>query len=77
MKPRYFGFVAGLLLLGMPFAASSDITLGSLGDLYNSVKQAFKPATLDEEIAIGHDAAATLLGASKPINNKPVQDYVN
>lgn len=66
--------LAGLLLMALPLAASADL---NLSDLFNTVKQAFKPASQDEEIAIGRDAAATLLGASKPIDDKAVQDYVN
>jgi len=66
--------LAGLLLMGLPLAAPADI---NLSDLFNTIKQAFKPATQDEEIAIGRDAAATLLGASKPIDDPAVQDYVN
>jgi len=72
MKPRIAAALLGFTLLGLPLAAGAD-----LGDLFNTVKQAFKPADLDTEIAIGHDAAATLLGASKPINDPSVQDYVN
>jgi predicted Zn-dependent protease len=36
-----------------------------------------KPADQNQEAAIGRDAAATLLGASKPIDVDPVQQYVN
>jgi len=71
---RFAAVAAGLLLAGMPLASSADIDIGGL---FNSIKQAFKPATQDEEIAIGRDAAATLLGASKPIDQAAVQDYVN
>jgi predicted Zn-dependent protease len=66
--------LAGLFMMALPLAAPADI---NLGDLFNSIKQAFKPATQDEEIAIGRDAAATLLGASRPIDDKAVQEYVN
>ncbi|HEY4128528.1 MAG TPA: M48 family metalloprotease, partial [Gammaproteobacteria bacterium] len=41
------------------------------------IKQAVKPADVNQELTIGQDAAATLLGASKPIDNAMVQDYVN
>jgi beta-barrel assembly-enhancing protease len=74
MKRYLASVLAGLLLVGMPLATSADI---NLGDLFNTIKQAFKPATQDEEIAIGRDAAATLLGASKPIDDAAVQEYVN
>jgi predicted Zn-dependent protease len=71
---RFAAFAAGLALIGMPLSVAAEI---QLGDLFNSIKQAFKPATQDEEIAIGRDAAATLLGASKPIDDTAVQEYVN
>jgi predicted Zn-dependent protease len=80
MKTRALAIFAGLILAGMPFAASCDIglpNLDSLTSLFKSAKQAFVPATEEQEIAIGHDAAATLLGASKPIDAAAVQDYVN
>ena len=66
--------LAGALLMALPLGASADLDLGKL---YDSIKQAFRPASQDEEIAIGRDAAATLLGASAPIGDKPVQEYVN
>jgi len=74
MKPRVAAVLAGLLLVGMPLTAPAEI---QLGQLFNSIKQAFTPASQDDEIAIGRDAAATLLGASKPIDDPAVQDYVN
>ena len=78
MKTRAFALFTGLVLFGMPIAASCDFpSLDTLSSLFKSAKQAFVPATEEQEIAIGHDAAATLLGASKPITNQAVQDYVN
>lgn len=74
MKLRTASALAGLLLVALPLAATADI---NLGQLFNTIKQAFKPASQDEEIAIGRDAAATLLGASKPIDDAAVQGYVN
>lgn len=74
MKTRFAAALAGLLLTGVPLAAPAEI---QLGQLFNSIKQAFVPASQDDEIAIGRDAAATLLGASKPIDDPAVQDYVN
>lgn len=71
---RFAAIAAGLLIVGMPLAATADI---QLGQIFNSIKQAFVPASQDDEIAIGRDAAATLLGASKPIDDATVQDYVN
>ena len=71
---RLAALASGLLIIGTPLAASADL---QLGQLFNSIKQAFVPASQDEEIAIGRDAAATLLGASKPIDDPAVQEYVN
>ena len=73
MRPRALTLLIGALVLGAPGYASSY----DLGSLISSIKQAFTPATLEQEEAIGHDAAATLLGASKPIDDKLVQAYVN
>lgn len=69
---RYLALSA-LLLCIVPLAASSV----DLGSLFSTVKQAVKPADQDDELAIGRDAAATLLGASKPIKVEQVQQYVN
>ena len=65
--------LAGLLALGLPTLASSI----DVSNLFNSIKQAFTPVTLEQEEAIGNAAAATLLGATKPIKDKAVQEYVN
>lgn len=74
MNARLTSALAGALLAVLPLAASADL---NLSELFNTVKQAFKPASQDDEITIGRDAAATLLGASKPIEDKAVQEYVN
>lgn len=73
MKRRAVLLLAGLLALGLPTVAGSI----DVSNLFSSIKQAFTPATLEEEEAIGNAAAATLLGATKPIKDKAVQDYVN
>jgi predicted Zn-dependent protease len=73
MNARVAAFLAGFLALGLPaFAHGVD-----LGSLFNTVKQAVMPADQSQEEAIGRDAAATLLGASKPIDDAAAQDYVN
>ena len=73
MKARASAFLAGLVALALPvFASGID-----LGGLFNTVKQAVQPANEQQEAAIGRDAAATLLGASKPIGGAAVQEYVN
>jgi predicted Zn-dependent protease len=77
MKPRSLHIgaaLAGALLLALPLGASADLDLSKL---FSTIKQAFTPATQDEEITIGRDAAATLLGASRPIDDPAVQQYVN
>ena len=73
MNARIKAACVGFVLLGLPLAAQSV----DLGNLFSTVKQAFKPADVNEELAIGKDAAATLLGASKPIDDDAVQGYVN
>ena len=70
---RYLLLIAAFLALAVPVAALSV----DLGSLFSTVKQAVKPADQDDELAIGRDAAATLLGASKPIKDEMVQQYVN
>ena len=74
MNARLKAVLAGVLLMALPLGASADLDLGKL---FSTIKQAFTPATQEQELAIGRDAAATLLGASKPIDNPPVQKYVN
>ena len=69
---RYLALSSFLLCVVPPAALSVD-----LGSLFSTVKQAVKPADQDQELAIGRDAAATLLGASKPIKQEQVQQYVN
>ena len=71
---RFAAIVVGLLIAGMPLAVAADI---NLTDIFKSVKQAFGSTSQEDEIAIGRDAAATLLGASKPIADPAVQEYVN
>ena len=66
-----------LLLAAVPGVTAADIDLGNLLSTFKTVKQAVKPADLQEEEDIGRDAAATLLGAAKPIDNPVVQRYVN
>src|SRR6185312_12728688 len=72
MSPR-LRIAAAAFLLSLPLAAGSV----DLGNLFSTIKQAVKPADQNQEAAIGRDAAATLLGASKPIDQAAVQDYVN
>ena len=73
MNARVAALLAGSLALGLPIYGQAI----DLGSLFNTVKQAVVPADQQQEEAIGRDAAATLLGASKPIDDAAVQDYVN
>jgi len=73
MNRRAACLVAGLLSLGLPTVANSI----DISSLFSSIKQAITPVDQKEEEQIGADAAATLLGASKPITNAAVQEYVN
>ncbi|HEV2112305.1 MAG TPA: M48 family metalloprotease [Gammaproteobacteria bacterium] len=73
MKRRAAFLIAGLLALGLPTLAGSI----ELSSLFNTIKQAVTPTSLQDELDIGAAAAATLLGASKPITNAAVQQYVN
>lgn len=72
MNARAVALFAGFLALGLPGFAAAD-----LGDLFKTIKQAVMPADQEQEEAIGRDAAATLLGASRPIADRAVQEYVN
>lgn len=73
MKRRAALLMAGLLALGLPTLAGSI----ELSSLFNTIKQAVTPTSLQDELDIGAAAAATLLGASRPITNAAVQQYVN
>ena len=73
MNRRAVYLAAGFLALGLPTAASSI----DISGLFSSIKQAVTPVDEQQEEQIGADAAATLLGASKPITQTNVQDYVN
>lgn len=64
------------LLLFLPTLAAA-IDLGSLMNTLKTVKQAVVPADAQQEQQYGYSAAATLLGASRPIQNADVQNYVN
>ena len=74
MNRRAAYILAGLVGVGLPTAVFAGLDLGSL---ISTIKQAVTPADLQQEEDIGGAAAATLLGASKPITNAAVQDYVN
>jgi len=60
--------------------ADEDSTTIDIGEIIDGVKDISRTVTgIDEEteIEIGRDAAAVLLGASKPVNDPALQRYVN
>ena len=65
--------IALLLALGAALPAQAI----ELNAIIDAVRQAFFSSDLHEEEQIGYAAAATLLGASKPIANVEVQQYLN
>ncbi|HEV2211798.1 MAG TPA: M48 family metalloprotease, partial [Gammaproteobacteria bacterium] len=72
------------LLLFLPTLAAAIDLGGLLNNLskidkntVNTVKQAVVPADEQQEQQYGYSAAATLLGAARPIQNADVQNYVN
>ena len=73
MMRRAAFVLIGFLALGLPTVAGSI----ELSSLFSTIKQALTPTSLEDELEIGRDAAATLLGACKPISNVAVQQYVN
>jgi predicted Zn-dependent protease len=64
-------------LAAVPVLAVADFDFGSLVNTLKTAKQAVTPADQSQEEEIGRDAAATLLGASRPIDDAGVQRYVN
>jgi len=59
---------------------SGGANIFDIGDIVSGVKDISRTVTgIDEEdeIEIGRDAAAVLLGASKPVNDPELQRYVN
>ncbi len=68
------------LLLMVVLAActtNGGLDINSVFNTVKTVNRAVKPANLQEEEEIGYATASTLLGAAKPIDNPPVQEYVN
>lgn len=56
---------------------NGTLDINSVFNTVKTVQRAVKPANLQEEEQIGYATASTLLGAAKPIDNPPVQEYVN
>lgn len=65
--------VAAIMLLGAALPARA-VDLGAVIDAF---EQAFFSSNLHEEEQIGYAAAATLLGATHPVDNPEVQRYIN
>jgi len=57
--------------------STGGLDLSQLQNTITTVKHAVAPVDQQEEEEIGRDAAAILLGASKPIGDPAVQRYVN
>jgi len=67
-------------ILGGGDSSGSDSNVFDIGEMISGVKDISRTITgIDEEdeIEIGRDAAAVLLGASKPVNDPELQRYVN
>lgn len=69
---------SGALMLSLAGCAQiMQMQPSQLGSLVSNVKHAVAPIDLDEEEQIGQESAAVLLGASKPVNDPALQEYVN
>jgi predicted Zn-dependent protease len=66
-----------LLMLPFLLGLSLPAQAVDLNVIINAVKQAFFSSDIKDEQEIGYAAASTLLGASKPIANPGLQQYVN
>lgn len=56
---------------------SNTFDLGKLAETFKTAKDAFGEMTEEDEIEVGQEAAAVLLGAVSLVDNEPVQKYVN
>lgn len=70
-------FSCALMLLLAGCAQLMQMQPSQLASLAGDVKHAVAPISLDEEEQIGQESAAVLLGASKPVNDPALQEYVN
>lgn len=81
MRRAYAKFalaVAGVLLAGHAWAFGGfDIDLGKVGSVIKSAGEAGKDISEADEIRIGEDTAAVLLGAAPLVRNDELQRYVN
>lgn len=74
---RALSVSAALVLTLNSCAMLGQMQPQQLEDLLGNVKHAVAPVSLQEEEQIGQSAAAVLLGASKPVNDPALQQYVN
>jgi beta-barrel assembly-enhancing protease len=70
-------FSCALMLALAGCAQLMQMQPGQLAALAGDVKHAVAPISLDEEEQIGQESAAVLLGASRPVNDPALQEYVN
>jgi len=77
MSPRHVVILLALGLAALPAAADWKSSLGKFAEQAKEIKAAVVVPEEDEERALGQDVAATLLGASKPVANPKLQQYVN
>jgi len=66
-----------VLAFTLLLAACNTLDLNSLGDIGSTLNQAFVPASDDDEMEIGKEAAAVLLGAAPLVDDAALQRYVN
>lgn len=68
---------SALLLLLAGCAQIVQLQPSDIMSLAGDVRHAVAPISLDEEEQIGRESAAVLLGASRPVNDPALQEYVN
>jgi len=71
------GGFGGILGGGTDEEEGTNIDIGEIFDGVKDISRTVTGIDEDDEIEIGRDAAAVLLGASKPVNDPALQRYVN
>ena len=71
------GGFGGILGGGTDEEEGTNIDIGEIIDGVKDISRTVTGIDEDDEIEIGRDAAAVLLGASKPVNDPALQRYVN
>ena len=77
MSARRVAVLLACGLAALPASADWKSSLGKFAEQAKEIKAAVVVPEEDEERALGQDVAATLLGASKPVANPKLQQYVN